>query len=495
MQLRNSDYKYPKMNLSKKFFKYSYFIIVIAFFWLSCKKDSNFFDTTSKLTFSADTVLFDTVFTTVGSITQNVKIYNTSSKKILVSSIRLGGGNSSNFTLNIDGSPVNTATDIELEPNDSMYIFVKVTVDPTNQHNPFIFSDSVMFETNGNIQQIKLVAWGQNAHFITADHFYQGLPPFKIVAAEGHTVTWDSILPYVIYGYAVVDSAAILNIKEGTKIYFHANSGLWVYRYGSLNVNGTKDHKVIFQSDRLDIAYRNIPGQWDRIWINESPVDSKIEHAVIKNAFIGIQAESWQELSGNRLYINNTIIENITGVGLYAKAYNISGYNDIVANCGQYGVALTYGGDYDFSQCTFSNYWSMSSKARQTPTLILNNYNEIQTFDMKKANFSNCIIYGNIDNEIEIDKKANSVFNCRFDYCLLKFDPTKTTIDASNSEGILQNPDPEFADYSIGNYALKSSSPAIDKGKLSVGQLYPMDLKGNSRIGGLPDIGALEYAP
>ena len=55
------------------------------------------------LTFSVDTIVFDTVFTTVGSTTKQFKIYNPSSKSIQIDEIELMGGDQSPFRLNVDG--------------------------------------------------------------------------------------------------------------------------------------------------------------------------------------------------------------------------------------------------------------------------------------------------------------------------------------------------------------------------------------------------------
>src|ERR1035437_6319023 len=137
-------------------------IILTLITVFSCKKkdkiDSN---PALKLTFSTDTVFFDTVFTTVGSVTQRLMVHNYNASKVLVSSIRLGGGSNSVFSLNIDGTPAASLSDVEIAANDSIFIFVKVTVNPNNQNTPLVVTDSILFNTNGNLQKVDLVAWGQ----------------------------------------------------------------------------------------------------------------------------------------------------------------------------------------------------------------------------------------------------------------------------------------------------------------------------------------------
>ncbi|MBI9037536.1 MAG: hypothetical protein JEY97_05325 [Bacteroidales bacterium] len=479
----------------KKLFIPLSFIIVIGLIFSSCRKDDEINTSPSvTLGFSTDTVIFDTVFSTIGSITKQLKIYNHDNQKIKISSIALASGNSSQYMLNIDGIAATSVADIEIDGDDSLYIFVRVTVNPGDVNSPFVVQDSIVFQTNGNIQDVDLVAWGQDAYYINADTYVKGLPPYKIVAHEFSDTTWDAQKPYLIYGYAVVDSNAVLNINAGAKIHFHDGSGLWVYKGGSIKVNGTENYPVIFQGDRLEEDYSQLPGQWDRIWLNESSKDNVFNYAIIKNGFIGIQAETMQQYMGNQLILNNTIIENMSGMGLFTRYYKITATNDVIANCGIYDIALTLGGDYNFKQCTFANFWRYS--IRQTPSLIINNYyldsaDVPHTFDMFTY-FGNCILYGSNEEEIVIDSKEAEDFNYLFENTLLK-----TTLDIEDTDhymSCLKNLDPLFKDYQSNNYELDTLSPAIDAGNINIAESVPFDIKGESRQQS-PDLGAYEFVP
>ena len=206
-------------------------ILLLALSWLalsSCRKELKVDDDPSlKLEFSSDSIIFDTVFTTVGSITRNLKVYNRHDKAVNISSIRLMGGSSSNYRINIDGTPGIEDRDIEIAGNDSLYIFVRVTIDPTAGTTPFVVTDEISFLTNGNDQKVVLAAWGQDAHYIVADKTI-GSIKYRIVAPEDSTVTWPADKPYLVYGYAVVDSTGSLTIEAGAQVHFHNNSGLWV---------------------------------------------------------------------------------------------------------------------------------------------------------------------------------------------------------------------------------------------------------------------------
>lgn len=463
----------------------------ILLVFTSCEKD-NILEEPVNLKFSQDTVLFDTVFTSIGSTTHQFKIYNPKNKDVKISNIHLGKGNNSQFRINVNGLSGTDFSDITLNAKDSLFVFAEVTVDPNNADQPMVITDSIVFNTNGNRQDIKLVAWGQDANFIIADQHIEGLPPFKIVAKEGQNIVWDSPKPYVIYGHAVVDSTAELTIPAGTDVHFHANSGLWVYKGGSLKVEGTENEPVHFQGDRLEDYYEDIPGQWDRIWINEGSVNNKISHAIIENGFIGIQAETLDAPMGNELELDNVIIRNMTGIGLLGRNYNITGYNMEVSNTGNYSVALTNGGNYDLEHLTIANYWS--SSIRQTPSVYLNNFYELSDGTILSndlnATIGNSIIYGNQSNEfLTEDIDDGSLLDYTINHCLVK---TEENTSGNQWNNCIINQDPEFEDSGNADFTLKSTSPAIDKGDPAI--TIPFDLKGDSRDA-QPDIGAYEYIP
>lgn len=468
----------------------------------SCKKEDQFnTDTSVKLILSTESIMFDTVFTTVGSTTKRFYIKNPTSGNIKVSSIRMAGGAASSFSMNVDGLPGNEFVDVNIPPDDSIFIFVKVTVDPQNSNSPLVIKDSIVFNINTNEQHVKLTAWGQDAHYIVADKLFQGSLKYKIVAGENQNITWTDDKPYLIYGYAVIDSLGKLNIEEGCRLHFFNNSGMWVYRGGSLRVNGTLNNPVTFQGSRLEASYSEWPGQWDRIWINEGSVDNVFNYAIIKNGFIGIQAETLGTPGSNKLILQNTIIRNMTGIGLLSRYYVIIAGNSLFANCGAYAVCLTTGGKYDFRHCTIGNYWNLGT--RQTPSLIVSNYFEdlangvTYAGDLDPAYFGNCIFYGLNEEEILLDSIGGAKYICKFEHCLLK---TKLSMNNAKFSDCVVNIDPMFKDRSNNNYEITTTSGAIDKGDINI--VYSSvinlmdDLKGNSRnVNPPPDLGAYDYRP
>ncbi|HNW90657.1 MAG TPA: hypothetical protein PKN48_13415 [Bacteroidales bacterium] len=475
-------------------------LITFTLFFISCKKDAQINDDPSvHLILSTESILFDTVFSTVGSTTSMCYIKNPTDDKIVVSSIHLANGSESQYTMNVDGVPTQNISDVEIGPNDSIFIFVKVTVDPQNNNSPMVIRDSIIFELNGNVQDIDLTAWGQDAHYIVADKTLGSTLHYKIVAGENENITWTNDKPYLIYGYAVIDSTGNLNIEQGCRLHFYNNSGMWVYKGGSLKVNGTIDEPVTFQGSRLESGYKDLPGQWDRIWINEGSEDNVFNYAIIKNGFIGIQAETMNASMGNRLVIKNTVIKNMTGIGLLSRFYRIISGNCVFANCGGYAVALTTGGSYDFRHCTLGNYYSYSS--RQTPSLLITNYYlagaYTYTGDLDSAFFGNCIVYGSNTEELELDSVSDAAFQYKFENCVMK--STNYSADVNMVDCIF-NQDVLFNNYNDNDYTLMPGSSAIDAGNIDLLNFPVMnlvlDIKGHNRtLNPPPDLGAYDYEP
>jgi len=489
--------------LMKKLFVFASFsLLIFSFLFIGCKKDDQINDDPSlKLVFSSESILFDTVFSTVGSTTRKFYVKNPTNDNIVISSIHLANGTASQYSMNVDGTPTQNIDNVEIAPDDSIFIFVKVTVDPQNSNSPMVVRDSIIFEFNGNMQDIDLTAWGQDAHYIVANKTIGGSLHYKIVAGENENITWPNDKPYLVYGYAVVDSTGHLNIDPGCRIHFYNNSGMWIYKGGSFNVNGTLDEPVTFQGSRLEAGYKDLPGQWDRIWINEGTNDNVINYAIIKNGFIGIQAETMSASMGNRLKITNTVIKNMTGIGLLSRYYKIIGGNCVFANCGGYAMALTTGGSYDFRHCTLGNYYSYSS--RQTPSLLITNYYEdlstgtIFAGDLDSAYFGNCIIFGSNAEELALDSTSGATFHYKFENCLLKSSVNTGTVYFTDC---IFNQDALFMNYNNNDYSLMPGSAAIDAGNINI--IYSSildlakDLKGNNRtLNPPPDLGAYDYEP
>ena len=453
----------------------------------SCEDEKYLSSSDVKLRFSVDTVMFDTVFTTIGSTTQHLKIYNHFNQKILISSVKLAKGEASNFRLNINGVSANEVKNLEIAPFDSLYIFVEVTIDPSGQNLPLVVKDSIEFVTNANHQDVKLVAWGQD---------------FKLIRRERiKTTTWTKEKPYLVYNYAFVDSNATLTIEPGTKIYFHKDAGL--YAKGKIIAKGTVENPIFLHGDRLEDVYSNIPDQWNGVILYSGSKDNVFTNVEIKNANIGLQVGNIENEGSSTVKLNNVKIQNMAYAGIFAIKSDIQADNCLITNCGFYVVALLDGGSYEFNHSTIANYWGgYGSKTRSTPAVQIQNYlitpkdKHVYVGDLTKADFGNCIISGNaIDgNELFLSKNPEASFNYKFDRCILQVADTFNTSNPENYVNILKGVDPKFVDpYKKYNFELDTLSPAKDVANLAISKLFPIDLKGRDRLFDKgPDIGALE---
>jgi hypothetical protein len=465
-------------------------VAVIFFSFYSCEDDGYLTSTDAQLTFSVDTITFDTIFTTIGSSTQRFTVQNPYDEDILISRIRLAGGDFSNFILNVNGISGSELFEIEVPAKDSLYVFVQVTVDPNGQNSPMVVKDSIEFTTNTNFQDVKLIAYGQDVKLIKGEVI--------------ETTTWTSEKPYLVYDYAYVDSTEILTIEPGTKIYFHDDAGLYVK--GKLIANGDFQNQIQFLADRLESSYENIPDQWSGIVLYSGSHDNVLNFVTIKNANIGLQVGTIEKEGYASLTLSNSKIENMAYAGLFAMKSEIYGYNNLIANCGYYAAALLVGGEYEFYHTTIANYWgNYSSSVRTTSSLVISNVlvytnsdgsSESISGDLTKASFTNSIVYGNINSELELGDNGENLFNYKFDHCILQVPDTLNTSNKDHYQDVWKGSDydPEFVDpYDDFNYQLDTLSAAKDIGSGDYAKFFPVDLLNQNRISDSgPDLGAYE---
>jgi hypothetical protein len=476
--------------------------LVLIFFWMrkvfppllfillvwfsSCFKETISTDPSIKLSFSADTVLFDTVFTTIGSATRYFKVYNTSNSNVSISSVRLAGGDTSPYRINVDGEATSHAREVFLGANDSLFIFIEVTVDPNNNNSPLLIPDSITFETNGNYQDVKLIAWGQDVHLMRDS-----------VISQSTTFLADK--PYLIYNYLYVEPNVELTIEPGAVLHFHNRAYLIVG--GTLTVNGLPDKPVVFEGDRLESFYRDKAGQWGGMWLTAGSHSSIINWAEIKNAINGIIVDTVGLPGTTTLKLHNSRIENMSSIGLWARGAVVEAGNCLFANTADYTIALTWGGEYRFYHCTIANFWGQYI-TRKNPALLLWNYyididGNLQPRDIEEAHFANCIIYGSRSEEIVIDntyqgQPVNAKMNFLFENTILRVGTGFDISDHTRFKNLITE-NPKFKDPFKSNFELDTLSPAKDMGLVSIATLFPFDLKNFSRLSDSgPDLGAFE---
>jgi hypothetical protein len=476
-------------------------MLALLFLGYSCKKEnpiSN--DPSLKLSFSTDTLLFDTVFTSLGSTTHHLMIYNKHDDDLKISSIRLLGGEDSPYRLNLDGESGTEFYDKVIPANDSLFSFMRVTINPNDLNTPFVVEDELEFITNGNTQTVKLMAWGQNANYIVADKvvIIGGEPyPYHIVADSLQTTVWTKEKPYVVYGYALINSYGTLRIEEGTRIYCHQNGGILSWSDGQLIIDGTAEEPVIIQGDRLEPYYQNTPGQWQQILMMDgrAGADHRISHAIIRNGTIGLNSQSVLKPTECALRIDNTIVENQSGYGLFSILYAVEAKNFVIANCG-FANFWAFGGDYRLVHGTIVNYWDANEHNKNLAVQVTNYAKDAQTEQLFYYPFhmemDNCIVYGKQKDEFSTQFSAEADSAFVLDHCLVKSEKFNGNMAGFNH--CLFNMEPYFADFK-GNFHIDSiASSVIGTGNPIFGNEVPYDLDGVSRAG-MPDIGAYQYIP
>lgn len=461
----------------------------------SCKKEK-FLDNGGELRFSVDTLTFDTVFSSLGSFTASVKIYNPQNQKINVSSIQLEGGTLSQFKLNVNGTQGNAVKNIEIAAKDSIYVFATVNINPNSENDPFVVQDKLVATLNGKSYSIPFLAYGQNAYYLVD----------SLITSNQ---TWFTDKPYVIIRNAAVDENVTVTIPAGCRIYVHADSRLIVL--GTLKIKGTKQDSVVFQGDRLDRKYfgnEGYPGEWGGIYYTSTSRDNEIDYAILKNvgnstklgesvftpAAIQINYDTIND-QNFQLVMRNTIIENSIGYGILAFGSTLKAENCLINTCGAQCMAAFEGGQYVLDNCTFVTYGTNKVSHIDNPVMALLNYRDIDNTSYVAgpllAVLTNCVVWGSLETEFIANSrgditKPETMFDVTLNNCLVKNkDGIPKDVKAVSTK---VNEDPLFKDYNMWDYRPAQGSPLINAGVIN-GLLT--DLDGKARDG-QPDIGCYE---
>lgn len=463
-----------------------------------------------RLRFSADTLSFDTVFTSIGSVTKQFMVYNPNEEALKIESILLANAGKSGFRINVDGRKGDSFRDIDIWKKDSLYVSVEVTVNPNGANQPLIIEDSILFYTNGVRQSVLLQAYGQDIHLIKGG----------VTFTEDTVLTAD--LPWLVYDSLTVAEGATLTLEKGVQFYMHSQASLIVA--GTLKARGTQEDPVLFRGDRLDyiyaeiaLPYDRVPGQWRGIYFTSASFDNEFDHVVIRNGFSGLVfRESTPERK--KIDIRHSQITNMDDNLLVAINCRIEASDSEFSNATNATVALI-GGRYRFAHCTLANYKKIGkSRNLQSPCLMLSNHLKTDESEMVypllQAEFDNCIIDGSFSadsthlysGELMFFTKeegeaqgSDATFNYRFNSCLIKTARIENDRFVRNlfvkSPSYLKTATKEEA-YEY-DFRLAGESEGIGRADRAVAEQFPVDRYGVSRLTGdtAPSIGAYEYVP
>lgn len=473
-------------------------VLTISFSVSSCVDESFSSDSNLKLKFSSDTLLFDTIFTSVGSATHKFMVYNPNKKNLKISSIRLALGDNSPYRLNVDGylSSNNSFQDIEIRAKDSLFVFVEITANTQTTNAPTFMKDSIVFNTNNNVQDVKLISYGQNMEVL-----------------KNRTILNDTTLsaekPYLVVGDLTVDTAKTLTLPPGCKLFFHANSNLVVH--GNLIAEGTREKPILMRGDRTDrlfteVPYNYVSNQWGSVMLINPDGHHKLNFVIINSGYAGIFFSNSDRSKSPTLEISNCRIHNFLKYGLVAQNGNITVGNTEISNTGSYSVYLN-GGKHRFTHCTIANYFNSSnillqpnSRESNVACMIM----ELNKAQPMETLFENCVIAGNTTNEFGLMSRFLSNYNGIFKNCYIRNPkpeknlPQFTKIRWYERQDTLMFKNTYFDKEKLTyyNFMPDSISPVRDIGDSDVATKFPYDLNGKNRFeDNMPDAGAYEWQP
>ena len=500
---------------------YALGILCSLVLWSSCRNDFETVASTGNLKFSKDTVYLDTIFTNIGSSTYNLKVYNRSDEDIHIPTVRLGQGEASNYHLNVDGIPGKVFENVQVLAKDSIFIFIETTFDINNlptDPNEFLYTAQILFDSGGNQQKAELVTLVKDAVFLYPEQFPDGTTEtlnfgvdengdpilIKGFYLEDDELTFTKEKPYVIYGLAAVPSDKTLTVEAGARVHFHAESGIVVAENGSMKVMGEAsadpealENEVIFEGDRLEPGFSDIPGQWFTIWLTQGSVNNEFHFTTIKNSLVGLRVDA------SPVNLSNVQIYNSAAYGLLAATGVINGENMVINNSGISSLDIRIGGIYNFRHCTFANYWN--NGFRDSPSVSIANYftdadGNTSAADLLQADFTNCIIYGNERREYSLSKIDQAAFNFKFENCLLRFedptgefgqDPLYNFSNATLYSATKFNLDPFFQNTEMNNFNIELGNSGAENFGIITTPPVPVDLNGKTRENP-SDVGAYE---
>ncbi len=451
--------------------KYYFVVLISAVFICSCEPEEEKVTGNGNLslTFSTDTVVFDTVLTAKKSLTKRFRIYNPNSQAIRLSDIRLGKGADSDYSVIINGKMSTSIQDEVLFGRDSLLVLVDVTIDPQDDNTPYLVKDSVVVEWNGNSEHVKLVAWGQDAHYIRS----------AVICDE----VWTKDRPYVIYDLALVDSLCTLTVEAGANIYMDNDASLFIQ--GSLHILGDSGNHVTIRNTRFDENYLIAPGQWDGLYFLEGSQDNLIRYADIENGQIGLRVGTPDEDTAYDVEVSHSTIRHMSVAGILAYSSDIYAYNVQIYNVNQYLVANFLGGNYTYEHCTFAN--NAGYFLNDDPLFVFSDNVEVGSGEVLVDDFylemTNSIVWGRGEEVLNYGYSGNANFELRLSNNIIK---SATELEANFTS--TANDYPGFANPLAFDFSLDSLAFARDMGT-DIG--ITDDLLGMPRDAN-PDIGAFE---
>ena len=455
-------------------------------------------DPTLRLAFSTDTLSFDTVFTAQGSATAQMKVYNRNASALLIDRVWLKDGKA--YRVNIDGEPdADKWRDIQINGHDSLYLFIRVKIDPLDQDNPVLVTDQLCFHLkNGHTQEVELEAYGQDVRRIG----HKGCG-----RTDTTSMAFTAERPYLIFDTLIIRENMLL--EAGTTVYMH--NGACIYVGGDVTAAGTVSHPIVFRGDRLDRLFDSVPyafagGSWNGIYLQGTPAQKyELQYVDILSGNIGLY--SYNDGKGAtlpQLTMNGCRIHNHSMYGLVLVNTDATVTNSEISNCASYCVYCA-GGTQQFIHTTVASYFGFTniriqSVAKDDVAAVF--IDNLDKTTHTTTSFYNSIITGYLSNQLVVATPFDQYYPGEFIGNYLKTDSLhipnardNTYWQKTDTAALFVNDFYKYKEYIYYNFHLDSISPAIGIADSLLAVPYPSDRDGVSRAGIKPDAGCYQHLP
>lgn len=357
------------------------FLSILGSMATACIEDG--FDTSpsAQPVCSVDTLDMGLTFTELPTPTSRFTIRNHGGKQLNVSRIALRDESDQRFRLNVDGQAGRVFENVEIRPNDSIYVFVEATLPANSSPEPREVFAPLDITVNGVTQQVTLKITGQD-----------------VITKRGVVITgserWSAEYPYRILDSLVVAPGAHLTLEAGCMLHFHDNTEMTVR--GTLTTEGSVEKPVNMAGDRLhnvvaDISFDLMASQWSGLYFAPESRGNALSHTVVRNTVNGVGVDSLAQVS-----FLNCRLRNSAQYALISKYADVTLEGTEVAEAAS-GLFAMVGGTVKALHCTFANYYlfaALRGAALQFLHTDPSRAQEGSEMPFLKADFINCIVYG-----------------------------------------------------------------------------------------------------
>lgn len=458
--------------------------VIASALFTSCIEDGVTTSAADQPSFSTDTVRMGSLITLGPSPTSRFTVYNRHDRIINISEIAFRDDDARQFRLNVDGVSGRNFSNIEIRPNDSIFVFVEATLAENGKNLPVEILAHIDFRVNGVTSTLPVKATGQDVTRLAGNTRFDA------------NTTLSADRPYLVSDSLVVEKGATLTLPAGTRLWMHDKASVVVY--GSLVIEGTPDRFVEITGDRTGFVAASIPyevmsGQWKGIRFAPGSTGNLISHASIRNSEEGLILDRCGgDLSAPALTLHNSVVRNSKGYIVEAVHSSLKAVGCELTDASA-GILRLVGSTHQISQCTIGSYYLFTASGTAIqfehidPQADDNNPDD-SDLPFLSADIANSIIYG-LGSDLSHGDLTGFPVTLR--NCLLKSNGS----DDDNFLNCLWGVDPLFGvdrDNYIFDYRLAPESEARQAGDASLNPpLADVDMLGDPRTPN-PTLGAYQ---